>query len=160
MGLLVYYRNPDTRKQWLDPDDPGQPANPVVKQKSFESKVMLCVWWNFQGVIHFELVPEGRAINAELYSQQLERMYGALGERYPALLHRNRKRVLLQQDNARPHTAHLTQEKIEELEGIELLPHTPYPIQLTVRTLRHRTITFSGRWLTSYADGSSGMMTK
>jgi len=40
----VYYRNPDTRKQWLDP---GQPANPVVKQKSFESKVMLCVWWSF-----------------------------------------------------------------------------------------------------------------
>lgn len=117
----VYYRNPDTRKQWLDP---GQPARPVVKQKSFERKVMLCVWWNFEGVIHFELVPEGLAINAQLYSQQLERMYAALGERYPALV--NRKRVLLQQDNARPHTAHLTQEKIAELEGIELLPHPAY----------------------------------
>lgn len=117
----VYYRNPDMRKQWLDP---GQPANPVVKQKSFERKVMLCVWWNFEGVVHFELVPEGLAINAELYSQQLERMYAALGERYPALV--NRKRVLLQQDNARPHTAHITQEKIEELEGIELLPHPAY----------------------------------
>ena len=117
----VYYRNPDMRKQWLDP---GQPANPVVKQKSFERKVMLCVWWNFEGVVHFELVPEGLAINAELYSQQLERMYAALGERYPALV--NRKRVLLQQDNARHHTAHITQEKIEELEGIELLPHPAY----------------------------------
>ena len=117
----VYYRNPDTRKQWLDP---GQPANPVVKQKSFDRKVMLCVWWNFEGVIHFELVREGLAINAELYSQQLERMYAVLGERYPALV--NRKRVLLQQDNARPHTAHITQEKIEELEGIELLPHPAY----------------------------------
>jgi Transposase (partial DDE domain) len=85
----------------------------VVKQKSFERKVMLCIWWNFEGVIHFELVPEGLAINAQLYSQQLERMYAALGERYPALV--NRKRVLLQQDNARPHTAHLTQEKIAEL---------------------------------------------
>ena len=94
----VYYRNADTRKQWLDP---GQPANPVVKQKCFERKVMLCVWWNFEGVIHFELVPEGLAINAELYSQQLERMYAALGERYPALVYR--KRVLLIQDNARPH---------------------------------------------------------
>ncbi len=64
---------------------------------------MLCVWWNFDGVVHFELVPEPErlAINAELYSQQLERMYAALGERYPALV--NRKRVLLQQDNARPH---------------------------------------------------------
>ena len=74
---------------------------------------MLCVWWNFEGVIHFELVPEGLAINADLYSQQLERMYAALGERYPALV--NRKRVLLQQDNARPHTARSTQEIIAEL---------------------------------------------
>jgi histone-lysine N-methyltransferase SETMAR len=65
-----------------------------------------------------------RFLNAELYSQQLERMYAALGERYPALV--NRKRVLLQQDNARPHTAHITQEKIEELEGIELMPHPAY----------------------------------
>ena len=98
----------------------------MVKQKSFERKAMLCVWWNFEGVIHFELVPEGLAINAELYSQQLERMYenAALGERYPALV--NRKRVLLQQDNARPHTAHLTQEKIAELEGIKLLSHPAY----------------------------------
>ena len=117
----VYYRNPDMRKQWLDP---GQPANPVVKLKSFERKVMLCVWWNFEGVIHFELVPEGQAINAVLYTQQLDRMYAALVARYPALV--NRKRVLLQQDNARPHTAQLTQEKIEELEGIELLPHPAY----------------------------------
>jgi hypothetical protein len=31
--------------------------------------------------------------------------------------------VLLQQDNASPHTAKKTLQKIEELEGIELLPH-------------------------------------
>jgi histone-lysine N-methyltransferase SETMAR len=34
--------------------------------------------------------------------------------------------VLLQQDNARPHTAKKTLQKIEELEGIELLPHPTY----------------------------------
>jgi len=58
-------------------------------------------------------LPEGLAISAQLYSQQLERLYAALFERYPALVNRNR--VLLQQYNARPHTAHLTQEKIAEL---------------------------------------------
>jgi histone-lysine N-methyltransferase SETMAR len=51
-------------------------------------------------------------------------MYRALFEKYPALV--NRKRVLLQQDNARPHTAKKTLEKIEELEGIELLPHPAF----------------------------------
>jgi histone-lysine N-methyltransferase SETMAR len=37
----------------------------------------------------------------------------------------NRKRVLLQ-DIARPHTAKKTLQKIEELEGIELLPHPAF----------------------------------
>jgi hypothetical protein len=46
-------------------------------------------------------------------------MYTVLLEKYPALL--NRKRVLLQQDNARLHTANITLQKIEELEGMELL---------------------------------------
>jgi hypothetical protein len=48
-------------------------------------------------------------------------MHTVLLEKYPALV--NRKRVLLQQDNARPHTAKKTLQKIEELEGIELLLH-------------------------------------
>jgi hypothetical protein len=34
--------------------------------------------------------------------------------------------VLLQQDNTRPHTAKKTLQKIEELEGIELLPHSAF----------------------------------
>jgi histone-lysine N-methyltransferase SETMAR len=34
--------------------------------------------------------------------------------------------VLLQQDNARPHTAKKTLQKIEELEGFELLPHPAF----------------------------------
>ena len=85
---------------------------------------MLSVWWNFQRVIHFELVPNGRSVNAELYCEQLERMYTALQEKYPGLA--NRKRGLLLQDNAKPHTANRTKLKIEELEGIELLPHPAY----------------------------------
>ena len=84
---------------------------------------MLCVWWNFSGIIHFELVPDGHTINAELYSTQLERVHTILYERFPELV--NRKRVLFQQDNAKPHTAARTQQKIEELEW-ELLPHPGY----------------------------------
>ena len=37
-----------------------------------EQKVMLCVWWNYEGVIHYEIVQDGRTINANLYSKQLE----------------------------------------------------------------------------------------
>ena len=80
---------------------------------------MLCVWWNFKGVIHWEFVPIGRTVDADLYSQQLERVHEILRPRYPALVNGNR--VLLQQDKARPNTALITTTRIQELGGIELL---------------------------------------
>jgi histone-lysine N-methyltransferase SETMAR len=51
-------------------------------------------------------------------------MYTVLLEKYPAVV--NRERVLLQQDKARPHTAKKTLQTIEEVEGIELLPHPAF----------------------------------
>jgi histone-lysine N-methyltransferase SETMAR len=69
-------------------------------------------------------VPDGRTINTEIYSQQLEKMYMVLLEKHPALV--NQKRVLLQQDNTCPHTAKKTLKKIEKLEGIELLLHPTF----------------------------------
>jgi hypothetical protein len=51
-------------------------------------------------------------------------MYTVLLETYPALV--NRKRVFLQQDNARPHTAKTALQKVKELEDIELLPHPAF----------------------------------
>jgi histone-lysine N-methyltransferase SETMAR len=80
---------------------------------------MMCVWWNFEGVIHFELVPM-----FELSSAQLDRMYAELSRKYPALV--NRRQVLLQQDNASPHTARKTKERLRELDATELLPRSAY----------------------------------
>ena len=95
-----------------------------TKARSVLEKALLCVWWNFEGSIYFELVPNGRTIDASLYCAQLDRMYAELSRKYPALV--NRKRVLLQQDNAKPHTARQTKEKIRNLDAIELLPHPAY----------------------------------
>lgn len=117
----IFLSNPDKRKQWVRRN---QDSVPVVRQDRFGKKVMLCVWWNIDGIIHYEFVKNGRAVNAELYSEQLGRVYEILSSRYPALVNRNR--VLLQHDNAPAHRARLTQEKIQELEGIEVLPHPAY----------------------------------
>ena len=64
-----------------------------VRRGRFDKKVMLCVWWNFEGVVHFELVPDGPAVNSDLYFEQLERMYAALEQIYPAEV--NQRRALL-----------------------------------------------------------------
>ena len=99
-------------------------AKVFVKNDRFGPKVILCVWWNFEVVVHWEFVPNGHAVDAELYSQQLERVHEILRRRCPALV--NRIWVLLQQDNARPHTARTTMTKIEELGGIDLPQHPAY----------------------------------
>ncbi|CAF1691162.1 unnamed protein product [Adineta ricciae] len=85
---------------------------------------MLCVGWNFEGVLHFELVPDGRTVNAELYCQQLDRVYDKLKEKYPTLF--RWKSALFQQDNAKPHTAKTTKEKFDDLDEVEVLPHPAY----------------------------------
>jgi histone-lysine N-methyltransferase SETMAR len=91
----------------------------VAKRDRFSKKAVLCVWSNFEGVIHFQLVPNSRAIDAELYFVQLDRMYAEFSRKYPALV--NSRRVLLQQGNARK-----TKGKLQELDATELLPHPAY----------------------------------
>ena len=88
-------------------------AQLVPKMERFSKKVLLCVSWNFEGVIHFELIPNGVAVDADLYCDQLDRMFVKLQQKYPSLF--NRKRILLQKDNAKQHTAKKTVEKIKEL---------------------------------------------
>ena len=58
----VYYCNPDTSKQWLGP---RQLAKVIVKKNRFGPIVILCVWWNFEGVIHWEFVANGHVVDAD-----------------------------------------------------------------------------------------------
>ena len=81
---------------------------------------MLCIWWNTKGLVHFELLNPGQTVTAELYSQQLSRVDQALRRKGV-----NTATTKFLNDNARPHIAKMTQQKIEEL-GWEVLPHPPY----------------------------------
>lgn len=69
---------------------------------------------------HFELVPDGHAVNTELYCEQMDRIYDKLKEKYPTLI--RRKLALFPQDNAKPHTSKTTKKKFDELEDIEIWP--------------------------------------
>jgi histone-lysine N-methyltransferase SETMAR len=80
---LIYLNNADLQKQWLDK---GQLPVLVAKRERFKKKVLLCISWNYEGLIYYELVPDSCMINAEVYSQQLEKMYMVLLGNYPALV--------------------------------------------------------------------------
>jgi histone-lysine N-methyltransferase SETMAR len=79
----IYLNNPELQKQWLDK---GQLPVHIAKGECLEKKFLLCVWWNYEGVIYYELVPDSRAINAEVYFQQLEKMYTVFLEKCLALV--------------------------------------------------------------------------
>ena len=100
---------------------------------------MMCVWWNYHGVIHYELVPNGRAVNADLYSEQLERVHQVIRQLYPALV--NRGRVLLQHDNARPHVSRRVREKSKNWVALKFSL-----ILLIAPTWPHQTTISFGRW--------------
>ena len=54
----VYYCNLDASKEWLGRRQPVK----VIGKKYFRPK--MCVWWNFEGVMLWEFVPNGRAVDA------------------------------------------------------------------------------------------------
>lgn len=87
-------------------------------------KTMVTVFWDVDGVVHHEYLQQGQTITVASYCDVLKRVQCAIRSKRPWLLEGGCK-VILQQDNARPHTAKLTKKKIEEL-GWEVLPHPPY----------------------------------
>ena len=152
----IYLRNPIIKRQWLQP---GQKASPVAKKGRFEHKVMLSIWWNFEGPVFWELIPEGRAVDGNLYAKQLERVYDVLVKRYPALI--NRKRVFLQHDNAPAHKSKVVKSKLEELDGIELLPHPAYSPDLApsdYHLFRSMSHFLMGKKFNSVTDVESGIL--
>lgn len=75
------------------------------------------------GVIYYEFLQPGKTITSDVYCQQLDKVNEKLHLHQPALV--NRKTPLLLHDNARPHTAKMTLQKLKDL-GYETLPHPPY----------------------------------
>lgn len=117
------YFNPETKEQSKEWRRRGE--GPPIKARRVPSvgKVMITVFWDCDGIILIDYLPKGRTINSEYYSGLLKGpLRKALKEKRPGKL---RLRPLLQQDNARPHTARQTIDTIADLRW-ELLPHPAY----------------------------------
>ena len=82
---------------------------------------MLNVRWGVRGIIHWKLLPNGYNITANLYCQQLDRV--------AAKIQGKQDKVYFLHDNARPHVAKSTREKLLEL-GWLMIPHPPYSSDL------------------------------
>jgi histone-lysine N-methyltransferase SETMAR len=110
----VLYVNHTRKRQWLSVRETGVPT---PKDDLHPKMVMLSIWWGMRGVIHWELLPTNSTINADCYCKQLDIV--------AAKLQGKQDRVFFLHDNARPHIAKSTCQKLLEL-GWTVLPHPPY----------------------------------
>ncbi|GFW33994.1 uncharacterized protein TNCV_286781 [Trichonephila clavipes] len=69
------------------------------------------------------LLPDNTTINSEVYCHQLDKLNDALQQKRSELI--NRKGVVFQKYNARPHTSLVTRQKLLQLEW-DTMPHPPY----------------------------------
>ena len=84
---------------------------------------MLSVWWDFKGVVVFELLSSNQTINSNVYCRKFDSLNESIIQKRPELV--NRKGVVFHHNNARPHTSLITCQKLLKL-GWDVLPHPPY----------------------------------
>uniref|UniRef100_A0A8R1E9Y1 Transposase n=1 Tax=Caenorhabditis japonica TaxID=281687 RepID=A0A8R1E9Y1_CAEJA len=103
----VLYNNDTQRAVWIPRGE-----EPPVQSKAnlHKKKCLLSFFWDAKGMLYYEFLPQGRTVNATTYSNQLASLALALREKRP-----RRSDVHLIHDNARPHVAKDTQEKLQEL---------------------------------------------
>ena len=84
---------------------------------------MLSVWWDWKGMVFFELLPRNQTINSDVYCCKLNKLNAAVKKKRPELV--NRKGVIFYHDKATPHTSLATHQKLLRL-GWKVILHPPY----------------------------------
>jgi len=91
---------------------------------------MLCVWWDQEGVIYYELLKPGETVNVHRYHQQLIKLHRALREKRPHYRKRHDKLIFLH-NNAPSYTSTMVQNYLETFNW-EMLLHPAYSPDLAL----------------------------
>ena len=100
-----------------------EPPQTTSKAELHEKKIMLSVWWDWKGVVFFELLSRNQTISSDVYCRQLNKLNAAVKEKRPELV--NRKGVIFHHDNATPHTSLAIRQKLLRL-AWKVMLHPPY----------------------------------
>ncbi|GFW76484.1 mariner Mos1 transposase [Trichonephila clavipes] len=78
----VVYNNIKQKRSW---SRPGEPTQTTSKADIHQKKVLLSVWWDYKGIVYFELLLPNRTINSDVYIEQLTKLNDAVEEKRPKL---------------------------------------------------------------------------
>ena len=77
----------------------------------------------FEGVVHYELLPQGRTVSKEYYLEVMQRLHEAVRKKRPVTWQENR--WMLQHDNAPSHSLFLVRDFLAK-RATTVLPQPPY----------------------------------
>lgn len=119
----IFQYDPETKRQsrqWKSPSSPRPRKARMCKSKI---KVMLIVFFDCKGVVHYEFVPEGETVNQHFYKEVLVRLMEKIRRKRRDLW--ESKQWLLHHDNAPAHSA-LTIRQFLASRQVATLDHPPY----------------------------------
>ena len=82
-------------------------------------KVLLIIFWDWDGIVLMEFLEQGQTVNSEQYVSTLQAVKARL-----RLVRRN-KDIIFHYDNAWPHTGHMPPQALTRLK-LTTQPHPPY----------------------------------
>ena len=99
-------------KRWIAGQSPSLIAQPSLHTK----KIMLCVWWNSERIVHYKLLKK-------ISISEFKTLDRTIGE--SLLKIQPKKNLFFLHDNGCLDTSKQTKEKTKKL-GLDVLPHPPY----------------------------------
>ncbi|GFY35602.1 mariner Mos1 transposase [Trichonephila clavipes] len=115
----LYFENPKRNRSYVDP---GQQSKSTARPNRFGRKTILCIFWDREGPIYYELLKPGETINTDRYKQQLLNLNDAILEKREQ---KRQHKVIFLDDNAPSHRAKPTKVIVKEL-GWEPLAYATY----------------------------------
>nr|APL98296.1 truncated putative DD34D transposase [Bactrocera tryoni] len=121
----VYEYDTLTNQQSSEWRPKGAPKPKKPRQSRSKVKVMLIVFFDIRGVVHYEYVPTGQTVNKEYYLGVMRRLRDAIRRKRPSLWANNS--WILHHDNAPSHKAIIVNEFLAKHSTniIEQAPYSP-----------------------------------
>lgn len=120
----VYAYDPETAHQSSEYRAKGELRPKKPRQSKFKIKVMLTVFFNYRGVVHYEFLPPGQTVvNKEYYLSVMRRLREAIRQKRPDLWINNS--WFLHHDNAPSHTALVVRDYLAK-HATNIVPQPPY----------------------------------
>ena len=120
--------DPEGKRQSMEWRGQRSPKGKTVRCEKSRIKTMLVVFFDSEGLIHKEFLPEGSTLTAATYVDILKRLLQRINRVRPQYARHGHWTLL--HDNARPHTALLVQ-RFLTTKGVVSLKHPPYSPDLS-----------------------------